>query len=105
MPSILFFLTFHTESGVDYFAVVNEPLIFGAGDNHVCHNIEIVNDDLCELSPIEFFSTFLEYENSQTPIIFSPNSAHVIINDTRECGKSRSLSYFGAITYFTYNSA
>ena len=78
--------------------MVNEPLIFGTGDHRVCHNIEIINDGLCELSPIEYFFTHLEYEGSQTPIIFiSPNQACVIIIDTTECGKSISLSHFGAL--------
>ena len=63
----------------------------------MCQNIEIITDSLCELSPIEYFLIFLEYESTQTPIIISPNQARVIINDTSECGKSISLSHFCAL--------
>ena len=47
----------------------------------------ILNDSLCELSPTEFFSSFLEYESGETTIIISPDRARIKINDTCDCGK------------------
>ena len=77
------------ENGVDYIGVKDAPLIFGVGDHRVCHRIQTLNDSLCELSPTEYFFSYLEYKSATIPIIIGPDRTRIIINDTRGCGKCK----------------
>ena len=72
---------FNAENGVDCRGFEDVPLIFGVGDNRVCHSIYVLNDSLCKLSQTEDFISFLEYE---IMIIISPDPAHIIINDSSD---------------------
>ena len=65
------------------------PLTFGVGDQRVCLDFNIMNDDNCEIDPIEDFFTDLAYVGGEQPINSDPTRAHVIINDTAEpeCGR------------------
>ena len=62
-------------------------LIFGVGNHRVCHNIQTLNDSLCELSPTEYFFSYLEHESGEMPVFLNPDHARIIINDASECGK------------------
>ena len=89
------FQCFHnfTESGVDYIGVEDTVLIFGVGDHRVCHNVQIFNDSLCELSPTEYFFSSLEHERGEMPVFLNPDRARIIINDASECGKYTNKLY------------
>ena len=75
-------------AGRDYVAVIDLPLMFGLGERTVCHNIDIIQDRLCELNRVEVFFLNLRVD-STAPIELSPAVASVIINDSAEfeCGK------------------
>ena len=75
-------------SGDDYVGVVDVPLMFQVGDDRVCHDVVIIDDDDCE-TPFEDFFSNLEYDSGDMPIIITRDRTRVIINDTAEpeCGK------------------
>ena len=64
--------------------------MFQVGENRVCHDVEIIDDDDCETPFKDFFSN-LEYYSGDMPIIITRMRTRVIINDTAEpeCGKLR----------------
>ena len=64
-------------------------LSFGVGDRRVCHDIDIIDDNICEVEPIEDFSVILQYVSGDQPIIIDPANTHITINDNAEseCGK------------------
>ena len=78
-----------TAAGVDYVAVVGEELVFVQGQTRACHTISILQDELCEYPPNEFFFSDLAYVSGLLPITISPSTAQVIIDDSfePECGK------------------
>ena len=78
-----------TVAGVDYTAVVDEPLVFARGQNRACHRVMITQDNICEIDQIEDFFSNLEYVSGIMPIIINPPRTRVIIDDTNEpeCGK------------------
>ena len=69
---------------MDYEAVIDEPLVFNPGITRVCHDIIILQDDICESDPNEFFFSNLTLSSGMQPIIVFPPSAEVIIDDTAE---------------------
>ena len=56
--------------------------MFDHGDTHICHTIDIQDDFICE-SDEHFFSDLL-YVNGMQPIIISPSTAQVVIDDSDE---------------------
>ena len=68
--------------------MIDVPLMFGAGDSRVCHDVDIIDDNDCE-TPYEDFFSNLEYDSGDMPIIITQPRTQVIINDTAEpeCGK------------------
>ena len=82
-------MLYHSVAGVDYTAVVGEQLSFAQGQNVACQTMMITHDDICEIDPIEDFSSSLTYVSGIMPIVIDPPRTHVIINDTNEpeCGK------------------
>ena len=75
-------------STMDYRAIVAENLIFSLGQRLVCHMVQIIQDNICEMVPEEFFFN-LQYESGIMPIIINPNQIRVLIDDANEpeCGK------------------
>ena len=73
-----------TVAGVDYVAVAGEELVFSRGATRVCHTIDILQDNICESSPNEFFFSDLAYVSGVQPITISPPTAQVVIDDSME---------------------
>ena len=62
-------------------------LMFVTGDDRQCHRVQIVNDDDCERPELEQFFSRLAYVSGTPVIIVDPDTARVIIDDSRDCGK------------------
>ena len=75
-------------TNMDY-SGIEVPLSFGVRDRRVCHDIEIIDDNICEVEPIEDFFVILQYVSGDQPIIIDPANTHITINDIAEseCGK------------------
>ena len=75
-------------SGSDYVGVIDIPLMFGVGGLHVCHDVDIIDDNDCE-TPHEYFFSNLEYDSGDMPIFITQPRTQVIISDITEpeCGK------------------
>ena len=58
--------------------------MFSRGDTRVCHTIDILQDNICESSPNEFFFSDLAYVSGVQPITISPSTARVVIDDSME---------------------
>ena len=73
--------------------VTGDPLVFEVGDNRVCHRVNITDDNICEVDPIEDFFSNLEYSSGIMPINIVRPSMRVIMIDNfePECGKYLSL--------------
>ena len=71
-------------AGDDYVPVSGENLVFASGDTRVCHTIDIINDDICEHNPYEFFFSDLTYVSGERPITIAPPTAQVVIDDSGE---------------------
>ena len=71
-------------AGDDYVPVSGENLVFASGETRVCHTIEIINDDICEHNPNEFFFSDLAYVSGMQPITIAPPTARVVIDDSGE---------------------
>ena len=69
---------------MDYEEVVDEQLVFNTGDTRVCHSITILQDNVCESDPNEYFFSNLSYVSGVQPISIDPPTAQVIIDDTNE---------------------
>ena len=67
----------------DYAALNGFELAFNIGDDRVCHNVTISDDNECE-QPAESFLSRLSYINGEMPIIINPEEARVFIDDTNE---------------------
>ena len=50
----------------------------------MCHTIFIINDDICESTDTEDFFSDLSSANGMLPIIISPETARVVIDDSNE---------------------
>ena len=76
-----------TVADSDYVAVIRERLNFPRGSLFVCHNVTILQDSDCECSLENFFSD-LSLKSGVGDILIQPETAEVLINDTREseCG-------------------
>ena len=61
-------------------------LMFATGDDRQCHRVQIVNDDICERE-LEQFLSRLAHVSGTPVIIVDPDSARVIIDESRGCGK------------------
>ena len=74
-----------TGAGVDYVAVSAE-LQFTVGDEKVCHQVVIIDDDDCEPSPETFFADLSLLTGDLVTVL--PNFTLIIIDDTNEndCG-------------------
>ena len=69
---------------MDYEEVIGEALVFNRGDTRVCHDIDILQDDICESDPNESFFSNLAFSSGMQPITVFPRTAEVIIDDTAE---------------------
>ena len=78
------YIPFTTVAGADYVAVSGEELLFNRGDTRVCHTIDILQDNICESDPNEFFFSDLAYVSGLMPITISPPTTQVIIDDNME---------------------
>ena len=58
-------------------------LIFNTGDTRQCHDMEIVNDTICESEMEQFTSNLTLVTGVQVTV--DPPSAQVIIDDTSDC--------------------
>ena len=67
----------------DYAALNGFELAFNIGDDRVCHNVTISDDNECE-QPAESFLSQLSYISGEMPIIINPEEARVFIDDTNE---------------------
>ena len=77
--------TYHsTVAGADYVAVAGGQLVFSRGDTRVCHIIYILQDNICESAPNENFFSDLSYVSGTQPIIISPSTAEVVVDDSAE---------------------
>ena len=74
----------NTVVGDDYEAVTGEELVFNRGDTRACHNIDILQDDICESDLNETFFSDLSYVSGEQPITLSPPTAQIIIDDSDE---------------------
>ena len=85
-----------TVAGSDYVAVFGEQLVFAEGATRVCHTIDILQDEMCEYPPNEFFFSDLAYVSGLLPITISPETAQVVIDDSSEAECSKySISQLG----------
>ena len=75
-------------SGVDYVGVEGYPIVFTTGQEQVCHTIEILDDNMCEM-PFEDFVSVLEYSSGRMPIYIIQNTTTVYIDEMeeQECGE------------------
>ena len=81
----------------DYDEIVGFELVFNIGDDRVCHNVSINDDNECE-QPAESFLSQLSYVSGELPIIIDPEDARVFIDDTAEpecAGRLKLLKHFG----------
>ena len=71
-----------------YVDVIDFIIQFNTGDSKVCHNITIIDDQLCE-EPNEEFLSNLALVSGMQPIDVIRTPATIIINDTTEpeCSK------------------
>ena len=88
----------HSVAGIDYTGVVGISLAFEVGDQRVCSDIHIIDDDICETEPVEDYFASLQYVSGDQPIIIDPSNTYVIINNNAEpeCGKISAIfhSYY-----------
>ena len=87
MPHVNFL---NAESPRDYISVANlTRLIFLPGAIRACHDFGIIDDDICEDDPNEYFFSSLEFAGGEQPITVDPSLAEIIIDDTNqlECGE------------------
>ena len=63
--------------------------MFENGDHRKCHNVEILDNNLCELNETKHFFSNLQYENGEMPITIRPQRTHVtILEEMSDCSKS-----------------
>ena len=86
MPRVNFL---NAESPCDYIGVANVRLDFTTGDERACHRVGIIDDDICEDDPNEYFFSSLEFAGGEQPITVDPSLTEIIIDDTNqlECGE------------------
>ena len=63
--------------------------MFAEGATRVCHTIDILQDEMCEYPPNEFFFSDLAYVSGLLPITISPETAQVVIDDSSEAECSK----------------
>ena len=73
-----------TVAGQDYLASAGQ-LVFATGDNRVCHEVTILNDDICERPLLEDFFSTLSLVAGKQVIVVDPERARVIIDDSEDC--------------------
>ena len=76
----------------DYLGISNEIIQFNVGDVRVNHNITIIDDEICEDNPNEFFYSNLTLFSGEQPIIVIRPDALIVIDDTLEPDCSKSCS-------------
>ena len=71
----------------DYVAVSLERLDFTIGQERECHEVDIIDDEICE--PLEDFFSDLIFGGGIQPISIEPSQTRVVIDDTdqEECGE------------------
>ena len=72
-----------TVQGVDYVAT-SDNLVFLHGDTYKCHRVEIIDDEICEPMPENFFADLLLVSGGD--VVISPNVNQVLLAEER-CGK------------------
>ena len=75
-----------TVAGQDYLASTGQ-LVFAAGEDRVCHEVTILNDDICERPLLEHFFSTLSLVTGKQVIVVDPETARVIIDDSDDCRK------------------
>ena len=70
----------------DYISASGE-LVFAVGDTRMCHDVQIVNDGICERPEIEQFFSNLELVSGLPIIDVDPPTAAVLIDDSVDCGR------------------
>ena len=81
-------LSLSAVSPTDYEGVSGLVLEFNTGDNRVCHNVTIVQDQLCE-DPSEDFISNLTLQSGVQPIsvVRTPATVNIIDTNEPECSK------------------
>ena len=73
-------------AGEDYIASSGQ-LVFARGESRVCHEVTILNNDICERPVLEAFFSTLSLASGQPVIVIDPERAQVIIDDSEDCRK------------------
>ena len=68
----------------DYEPVTSEVLDFAVGQTAACHDVNIIDDNICENDPNESFFFNLILGGGEQPIDVEPEQIQVIIDDTDE---------------------
>ena len=78
-----------TVATVDYEPLVDLVLRFEVGEGRVCHNISIIQDNICEDTPENFTSSLSLGAVGVQPITITNTPATVVIEDSLEpeCSK------------------
>ena len=79
----------------DYETVTSEVLDFAAEQTMACHDVNIIDDNVCENGSNEIFFLDLVLGSGEQPIDVVPEQAMVIIDDTneRECGEFTNIIF------------
>ena len=64
-------------------------LSFTRGDSQSCHTVDILQDDVCEHPDPEDFFANLDYISVIPNVTIVQDRTQVIIDDSKDCGKSR----------------
>ena len=84
-------ITVISVAGIDYEAT-SVQLEFARGSMRQCHTVTIIPDEVCELTPEEFFADLVLASGS--PIInINSSVTQIIIDDTDETDCSESTPY------------
>ena len=62
----------------------SDDLVFSHGDTRQCHRVEVIVDEICELTPESFFVNMLLI--SGPDVFINPNLTEVLISG-EQCGK------------------
>ena len=62
----------------------SDDLVFSRGDTRQCHRVEVIVDEICELTPENFFVNMLLISGSD--VFINPDLTEVLISG-EQCGK------------------
>ena len=72
-------------AGEDYVPSTGQ-LVFAVGDTRQCHDVTIIDNNICERPELEhFFSTLSLVAGTQ--VVVDPEQTRVIIDDSADCRK------------------